>query len=242
VQARIYLIAIVAVAGCESKPEATPAATTAPAPPPAVAATPPKELPVKPANELPADVATAIAPGARHAIYPILKAYDWPAKALSAFEPFAGSDKPPVPLVAYGYDTGDHYVFVTKADLEKRPLADIKKEAFANLEKYPAEWEAINEDVLTASGTDFSAEMILSKKFLIAAQNKLGAKQILVGVPRRRVIYAADEGAPKSAMDQFYLVFRKTYEDDSYGNAPITNLLFRFRDGELVGAQSVDAK
>jgi uncharacterized protein YtpQ (UPF0354 family) len=197
---------------------------------------------VKPASELPADVANAIAPGSEHALYPILKAYDWPAKELSAFEPFAGSDKPPVPLVAYGYDTGDHYVFVTKADLAKRPLADIKREAFANLEKLPAEWEAINEHVLTASGKDFSAEMILSKKFLLAAQKKLGAKQILVGVPRRRVIYAADEGAPKSAMEQFYLVFRKTYEDDSYGNAPITNLLFRFRDGELVGAQSVDAK
>lgn len=235
VQTRICLIAFVALVACESKREATPAPTSA-------APKLPKDLPVTPESEMPADVAKALAPGAKHAFYPILKAYDWPAKDLSAFEPFAGSDKPPVPLVAYGYDTGDHYVFVTKADLEKRPLADIKREAFENLEKLPAEWEAINEDVLTASGKDFSAEMILSKKFLIAAQKKLGAKQILVGVPRRRVIYAADDGAPKPALDQFYLVFRKTYDDDSYGNAPITNLLFRFKDGELIGAQSVDAK
>jgi len=195
----------------------------------------------KPATAPPSDVLQALTPGAQHPIYPILKASDWPAKDLSAYEPFAGNDKPPMPLIAYGYESDAHYIFVGKADLTKRPLADIKQEALANIEKYPADWQTINAHVITASGKDFSAEKILSKAFLIEAQRRLNAKKILVGVPRRTVIYAADEGAPKDALEMFYRVFRHTFEDDSYGNAPITNLLFEYRDGELVGARMVEA-
>ena len=179
------------------------------------------------------DLLTILIPGAEVPIH---------SKDVSVHEPFAGSDKPSVPLVAYGFDAGDHYAFVGKADLANRSLGDIKREAFANIEKYAAVWEPITRHVLTASGKDFSAEKILSKQFLIEAQHRLNAKQILVGVPRRTVIYAADGGAPQVALDQFYRVFRKTYDDDSFGNAPITNLLFEYRDGELVVAKAIGAK
>lgn len=203
---------------------------------------PGKEPSAERVNELPGDVRRAIAPGTEHQIYPILKAWDWPAKEFSAYEPFEGRDKPPVPLVAYGYDTGDHYTFVGKADLANRSLAEIKREALANIEKYPVAWEPITSHVLTASGKDFSGEKILSKQFLIEAQRRLNAKRILVGVPRRTVIYAVDGGAPQDVLDEFYRVFRHTYEDDSFGNAPITNLLFEYRDGDLVGAKAVEGK
>lgn len=203
---------------------------------------PGKEPPAKGVNELPRDVLRAIVPDAKHEIYPILKAWDWPAKAFSVHEAFAGTDKPPVPLVAYGYETEDHYIFVGKADLAARPLAEIKLEAFANLEKYPVTWKRINNYVLTASGEEFSAEKILSKEFLVEAQRTLNAKQILVGVPRRTVIYAVDAAAPQVDMEMFYRVFRHTYADDSFGNAVITNLLFEYRDGVLVGAREVDGK
>jgi hypothetical protein len=46
--------------------------------------------------------------------------------------------------------------------------------------------------------------------------------------------------APQAQLKAFYQVFRYTFDDASYGNAPITNLLFRYRDGELIGAQLVD--
>jgi uncharacterized protein YtpQ (UPF0354 family) len=214
---------------------------------PACQAKPPDALPpgkglaAKPATEPPNDVLRAIAPGTTHQIYPILKAWDWPAKEFSVSEPFAGTDKPPVPLIAYGYETDDHYIFVGKADLASRSLAEIKREALANIEKYPVAWQAITSHVLTASGKDFSAEKILSMEFLIEAQHRLNAKSILVGIPRRTVIYAADGGAPKDALEMFYRVFRHTYEDDSFG-APITNLLFEYRNGALIGAKAIEAK
>jgi uncharacterized protein YtpQ (UPF0354 family) len=201
-----------------------------------------KEPSAKRADGPPRDVLQAIAPGTAHQIYPILKAWDWPAKEVSAYEPFAETDNPGMPLIAYGFATADHYLFVGKADLAKRPLADIKREALANIDVYPVSWEAATGHVLTASGKDFSAEKILSKKFLIEAQRLLNAKRILVGVPRRTVIYAADAGAPPAALEMFYRVFRYTYEDDSLGNAPITSLLFEYRDGELVSTKTVEAR
>jgi uncharacterized protein YtpQ (UPF0354 family) len=214
------LLVLVALAGCKAKPR--------------------PEAGPKPESELPADVARAGAPGVEHAIYPILKEHDWVAKDLAAHEPFLGTGKPPVPWIAYGYDSGDHYVFVLQTDLATRSLEDYKREAMANIEKFPAVWEPLMDHVLTASGKDFSSEMILSKRFLIEAQEKLGAKQILVGVPRRRVIYAADEDMPADQMKAFAAMFRYTFDDASYGNAPIANLLFRYRDGESAGAQIVE--
>ena len=61
-----------------------------------------------------------------------------------------------------------------------------------------------------------------------------------MGVPRRTVIYAANADAPEEAMQEFYMVFKATLMDDSFGNAPITNRLFRFADGELIGAELVE--
>ena len=173
-------------------------------------------------------------------IYPILKAHDWIAKEHAVFQHFLGKDKPPIPLIGYGYDTAENFVFITKDDDKAKDLDGLHAEAMKNIEAYPVQFERINEHLITASGKDFAAEKILCKAHLIAAQKELGAEKILVGIPRRTVFYAANADAPKAKLDEFSYVFKYTYTDDSYGNAPITNLLFRFQDGELIGAMIVD--
>lgn len=173
-------------------------------------------------------------------VYPILKAYDWIAKDHAVYQHFLGKDKPPIPLVGYGYDTADNFVFVTKGDEKAKDLDALHAEAMQNIEAYQVQWEAFTDTIITASGKDFSAEKILCKSHLIAAQQKLGAKRILVGIPRRTIFYAANADAPAAKMEAFYAIFKHTCQDDSFGNAPITNLLFRYENGELIGAMLVD--
>lgn len=174
-------------------------------------------------------------------VYPLLKAHDWPAKPHAVYTHFLGKDKPPIPLVAYGYSTEDSYVFVTRDDLGDRSVDALHVEAMANLQQVEIPWEAIDEHTLTASGHDFSAEKVLCDDFVLAAQAKLGASSVLISTPRRRVIYACDAGAPQPIKERFFYVVSRTLADDSFGNALITNLVFEYRGADVVGAVMVSS-
>jgi hypothetical protein len=175
----------------------------------------------------------------KHLVYPILKAADWPAKELSAFTFFLGRDKPPIPLIAYGYSTADNYVFVTKQELGARPIDELHKEALKNLCAVDIKWEKFDDHTLTASGHDFSAEKILCDDFLLEAEKTLKTKEILVAVPRRRVIYALDASAPDQVKKTFHYLVAHTLKDDSFGNALITNLMFQYQGKQVVKAFEV---
>jgi hypothetical protein len=179
-------------------------------------------------------------PGGSRVVYPILKAYDWPAKQLTAYKHFLDKDKPPIPLIGYGYNNADNYVFVTKEELGARPIDALHAEAMANLEKVVVPWDKIDAHTLTASGHDFSAEKTLCASFVIAAAKKLNTKSVLISTPRRRVAYAFDAAAPKEKRDLFFRVVKHTLGDDSFGNALITNLVFEYEDGKVVRAFTVE--
>ncbi len=178
------------------------------------------------------------APGAR-VVYPVLTAYDWSAKPYAVFKHFLDKDKPPVPLIAYGYNTSQSYVFVTKDELGARTLDSLHEEAMANLERVAIAWEPIDDNTLTASGHDFSAEKTLCPDFVIAAEKKLRAKSVLISTPRRRVAYAFNAAAPKEKRDLFFAVVAHTLADDSFGNALITNLVFEYEGDKVVRAFTV---
>jgi hypothetical protein len=174
-------------------------------------------------------------------VYPLLKAYDWPAKALVAYTHFLGKDKPPIPLVGYAYDASENFVFVTKEELGERSVEALHEEAMENLRRVTIAWEAIDAHTLTASGHDFSAEKMLCGDFVVAAQEKLGSESVLIAVPRRKVIYACDAGAPEEIKQRFFYVVARTLADDSFGNAVITPLVFQYRGVDVVGALMVSS-
>jgi hypothetical protein len=184
--------------------------------------------------------AVAKSPGGARVVYPILKAYDWPAKQYTVFKHFLDKDKPPIPLIGYGYNNADNYIFVTKEELGARPLDALHAEAMANLEKVEIPWDKINQYTLTASGHDFSAEKTLCPSFVIAAAKKLNTKSVLISTPRRRVAYAFDAAAPKEQRELFFRVVKHTLGDDSFGNALITNLVFEYENGKVVRAFTVE--
>ena len=171
-------------------------------------------------------------------ILPLLKAYDWNGKDLCPFEHFNGLDKSPMPLIAFCRNEPDNYVLITKQAAKKNgwTIDNLREQAQQNIDDYPCRWQRYRGFMLTASGKDFSAEKLLSRAFLLEAQKMLGVKTILVAAPRRTVLYAAKNDLDEKSLELFKEIISQTLADDSFGNPKISPLIFRFKDGKLVGA------
>ncbi|MEW4557208.1 hypothetical protein, partial [Vibrio cholerae] len=100
--------------------------------------------------------------------------------------------------------------------------------------------QVLDNKVLTASGKPFSSEAILSKKHMLKAHEILNAKQMLVSIPRRTGLMAVSRDAPKEILNQFMYLHSHAWNDASYGNAPIANVLFLLEGGEIVAIIPMD--
>lgn len=175
-----------------------------------------------------------------HKIFPILKPGDWVGiKAGAIKQTLVGTPENPEVVIGFGYDTPDNFVFLTHQDLEKMNGDQIIKEAFQNLEDFKTEFipsATLDNKVLTSSGLDFSSERILNQNHMLKAHELLGgAKEILVSIPRRRCMMVMEKGDDKELMGKFINLHNHAWQDDSYGNAPIANMLFVLQEGNIVG-------
>ena len=84
-----------------------------------------------------------------------------------------------------------------------------------------------------SSGHDFSAEKVLDPAAMRRAHDLLESEKILVTAPRRTCLLATRSGLPDEQMDLFIRLTLHTYEDDSYGHAPISPALFVLEDGAI---------
>lgn len=171
-------------------------------------------------------------------IFPILKPGDWNALAHSAHRVLVGSESSPQLVIGYGYNLSTSFLFLTKDDLKNQGIQEIHEEAMKNIEEYSVKIEQSNhlpEPILLASGDDFSAEKLLSKSFLIEAQNKLGAEELVVSIPRRRCMMIGNRNSSKQTLEMFTKLHLIAWNEDNYGNAQIYNGLFIAKNGEIEG-------
>ena len=172
-------------------------------------------------------------------IYPILKPGDWVGiKAGCVRQTLFGSPEEPELVIAFGYDAPTNFIFLTHQDIEGKDPQKILTEAFENLEAFESPFavsSTMDRKVLTASGKDFSSEKILDRKQMLKAHEILGAKELLVSIPRRTCMMITDRAADKEILNQFVYLHNHTWNDDSYGNAPICNALFVVIDGQIDG-------
>jgi hypothetical protein len=179
-----------------------------------------------------------------HKIYPILKPGDWVGIQAGAIkQTIVGDEQNPQVVVGFGYDTPENFVFLTQQHLEKMDGNQILKEAYENLENFNTEFEyskALNNKVLTSSGLDFSSERILSRNHMLKAHKMLDSDELLVTIPRRRCMMVVSKKSEKELLNTFVGLHQNAWEDDSYGNAPIANILFVIKDGNIVGTFPMD--
>ena len=176
---------------------------------------------------------------AKKVIYPVLKNYDWPAKKHAVINNYNNIDQAPIPVIAYGYDTPENYVFITKYD-KGIDVQNLHQQAIDNLCVRKYEFKNITENALTISGDTYSSEMFLCPSFLEAVEKKLGTNKLQVSIPRRTILYVAKADLSKEESEKFMNVVAYTLADDSYGNALITNLVIELEDGKMTGGKLVN--
>lgn len=180
----------------------------------------------------------------KHKIYPILKPGDWVGiKAGAIKQTLVGDEQNPLVVISFGYDTPENFVFLTHQHLEKMDANQVLKEAYQNLEDYKTEFEyskALENKVLTSSGLDFSSERILSKNHMLKAHEMLDTDEILVTIPRRRCMMVVAKNSENELLNTFVGLHQNAWQDDSYGNAPIANMLFVLKEGNIVGTFPLD--
>jgi hypothetical protein len=177
-------------------------------------------------------------------IYPILKPGNWVGIQAGALkQTLFGTPEQPELVVAFGYDAPSNFVFLMPKDLEGKDQNQTLKEAYDNLEQVESNFEiseTLNKQVLTASGHDFSSEKILCKSHMLRAHELLQSKELLVSIPRRRCMMVTSRQADKELLNTFVHLHNNAWEDDSYGNAPILNVLFVVIDGQIDGIIPLD--
>ncbi len=166
-------------------------------------------------------------------IFPILKPHDWPHRHLVAHR-LIGDNIPSAPVVAFGFDAGQQYQFVPAS--KAGDPESLFAEALGNLATLNYDWELGESNGLpfaTSSGKEFSAERVLDSKAMQECQRLLKAERILVAAPRRTCLMATRDGLTDEAMALFVQLVFYTYNDDSYGHAPISPAIFVLQDGVI---------
>ena len=177
-------------------------------------------------------------------VYPILKPGNWVGiEAGCIKQTLFGSQDDPQLVAAFGYDTPTNFVFLMPKDLEGKDPNKVLNDAYENLENFQSDFDVSAKPegtMLFASGKDFSSEKILCKSHMMKAHELLGAKELLVSIPRRTCMVVISREADEKLLYQFTFLHKHTWEDDSYGNAPIWNVLFTVVDGKIDGVIPLD--
>lgn len=161
--------------------------------------------------------------------YPLLKPADWEQRhRITHWATTAGT----VPIIVLAVDTDSGYrVEGFGDDVDSNALL---AEAMANLAALEYDWEVSELQGLpfaTSSGEDFSAEKVLDPQHLLRAHQALRTDKLLVAVPRRTCLMAVPFDLEPQQFMLFQYLVRATYEDDSYGHAPITSGAYIVENG-----------
>jgi hypothetical protein len=169
-------------------------------------------------------------------IYPMLKPGDWIGiKAGALRQTIIGDKENPKLVVGFGYDAPNNFVFLNYSDYQDREkLEEMVEQAYENLYNYEVILnEVVPNKVIIIDGKDFCSEKILDTKFMKALQDKMGGEELTVSIPRRRCMMVTNSINEEAIFNQFISVHSNTWKDDSYGNPPIINALFRIVNGEI---------
>lgn len=146
-----------------------------------------------------------------------------------------------IPIVAFGYDNGETYQFVPAKDVND--ISSLFGEALLNLGDLDYPWELGDSHGLrfaTSSGKEFCAERLLDPDAMLKCHQLLESDRITVAAPRRTCLFAAAYDLPEEQEITFNKLVIHTYNDDSYGHAPIAPVLFYLEKGRIDGFGFID--
>ncbi|MBL1074494.1 hypothetical protein JK358_08800 [Nocardia sp. 2] len=166
--------------------------------------------------------------------YPLLQPADWPHRHLIPHWPSASGNAPLIVLTA---DMGDGYAMQSYDP--DAPGNDFLLPAaiarLSGLQRYPWETDELyGLPTVNCSGHDFSAEKVLDPRAMQGAHDALDSTRLWVSTPRRTCLLAVPYELDERQLMVFQRLVTLTYEDDSYGNAPITLGVFLLENGRII--------
>ncbi|QLY33368.1 hypothetical protein [Nocardia huaxiensis] len=184
--------------------------------------------------ELRPESGSAAAPSLPFDPYPLLQPVDWPHRNLIPNWPSASGNAPIIVLTA---DTGDGYAMQSydPAAPGNDFLLPAAIARLSSLQRYPWETDELyGLPVANCSGHDFAAEKVLDPRAMQDAHHLLDSPRLWVSTPRRTCLTAVPYELDERQLMVFQRLVTLTYEDDSYGNAPITPGAYLVENGRII--------
>ncbi|XZF14542.1 hypothetical protein ACTHGU_00245 [Chitinophagaceae bacterium MMS25-I14] len=163
------------------------------------------------------------------AIYPMIKDSKWPYAAHVKCMPFVQQGNRHELVIVFARDAGSRFEYITADDLEQPEINKDFQKWQEHIDQYPFEIEVsetLGGRVIMASGKDFSAEKILSSAFLAHAGKILNTDKLIISVPRRRCLMITGFYESFNLLESFFYLHFTAWRDDTYGNEPITEMVF----------------
>jgi hypothetical protein len=162
-------------------------------------------------------------------VYPMIKSAEWRGIAHAASLPFVAVEGQPHLAIVFAQDAGDRFEYITPGDLQKPGVQENYDKWQSNINNYPHEItlaEVLDNKVATSSGEDHSAEKILSSAFLAEACQALKTDKLIISAPRRRCLMITSYYGDFNLLEDFFRLHFKAWNEDEYGNEPITEMVF----------------
>lgn len=179
-------------------------------------------------------------------LLPVLKPIDWPRRTDTLHRllaPLEDENAVYNALVTYGYEEAKGIRFVNKIhDLELSP-EEIEAESLLNLADEEVQQHIVPMEefkVILCDSNYFAAEKILDVQLMQSLQAQLETDLIVVSIPRRGILLAANGLLPDESLMKFAQMGIFTYIDDEPKNPPISPLVYMVQDGEIVGFLNLD--
>ena len=175
-------------------------------------------------------------------LYPVLQPASWPGVKNGALYNVEVSedDNKDVPLVikSYAVETPDGLVYLSKKHKEFFGNRNLYQEASDNLDELEQGFnfeKEFDNKVLSSNGTRFSNERALSYTQMRMAHDFLESEELFVSIPRRGNILIIPKDSDKELLDMFLHVHRHNWNDTTYNNAHIANILLYIKSGNREG-------
>lgn len=130
-------------------------------------------------------------------LLPVLREESWPHVETTVHRRLLTGPIAAGPWVTFGWDTPQTIARMRPQDLGERSLADVEREAKANLlaRRSKVEHRTIGDHTVTLH-EEYGAEMILLPDVMRDVARRLGAKMIAVGVPTEHGFFATSATDP----------------------------------------------
>ncbi len=166
-------------------------------------------------------------------LVPTLQNATWTGHGFAVHQPLVNGPSKWIPTLTFADDAPTMRQLRTEGDPEA-----LREKASANLRKLPYQLGVMKDEgppfpMAVIEGHEYAAEQVLNPEAMRRVAHQLGARNLVVGVPRRGVLVAVDAELPKEQMSFFlHFVSAQFFRANTGAISPVGLLVY---DGIVCG-------